>query len=588
MKQKLRKTLSLLLIFILVGVCGCNQPNVANVITEQARFDEYLDELFAEMASTDTLTLNYTIKDPTLYDITVPAPTLGNYSIKSIQDNFHRESEYLKRLPTFRYDYLSKEQQLSYDIIKDTFELELKYADYLLYDEVLGPTTGLHAQLPILLAEYKFNSVKDIDDYLELLKDLPRYFKQVCRFEQQKSKAGLFMSNGVAYDVVEQCNSFIQDPDNNFLITYFNEKLLSLTFLTPPQKTEYIATNEKYIKEYVIPAYQTLSENLESLIDTGTNKGGLCYYKHGKEYYQYLVSHETGSHRSMPELVALIENGLTSSMIDIATRVQIDPSVIEKVDSYQYIETQPEKILPYLKSQIAKDFPALPDVNCSIKYVHKSLQDYLSPAMYLIPQIDNYKDNSIYINNKPENDLSEIFTTIAHEGYPGHLYQNVYFRSKNIHPIRNMLTCLGYEEGWATYAEAYSYSIAGLDPSVAIILKDNLIATLCIYSRADIGIHYEDWDYTMTENYISKYFSQDACPVIYDTLLKEPALYLPYCVGYLEIEDLKNTAQTLLGDDFELKSFHEFLLDIGPANFKIIEHHLNEWVQNKKNLSIPN
>lgn len=582
MHQKVRRITSFILLIFTLTLSSCKEPMISNVLSEQTQFNEYLDEVFRDMASTDTLTLNYTIRDPSLYQVTVPSPTFGQYSIEAIQNTYKKESKYLKQLSTYRYDHLTKDQQLSYDIIKDTFQLDLKYSDYLLYDEILGPTTGIHAQLPILLAEYNFNSIYDLEDYFKLLMDLPRYFNQIATFEQKKSKAGLFMLNGIAYDVIEQCNSFIDNPDENFLITYLEDKILDLPFLDSNQKSDYIKKNEQCVKDYVIPAYQNLIQKLTSLLNTGTNSSGLSAYEHGKEYYRYLVCHETGSYRTIPELVKLIEDNLASCMIDIATYLQMDPDTMNNIESYQYIKTNPNEILPYLKSKINKDFPELPDVNCTIKYVHKSLQEYLSPAMYLIPQLDNYKDNSIYINAKPDYDQSELFTTIAHEGYPGHLYQCVYFRSKDIHPIRNIITNLGYEEGWATYAEVYSYQIAGLDSSVAAILQDNLIATLCIYSRADIGIHYENWSYDMVEAYISKYFSKEVCPVIYDTLLEEPGLYLPYCIGYLEIENLKMEAQKALGKDFNLKEFHEALLNLGPADFRIIEVRMNEWIREQK------
>lgn len=578
MKRIHSYVLILWLICATLFLTSCKKETAPDATAEQTAFDQYLDQVFREIAGSDTLTLNYTIMDPSIYQIEKPEPTLGEFTLDEMLNSYKQEASYLECLSTYNYDNLTDDQQICYDMIQQSFQLDCDYADYVLYHEVLGPTTGIQAQLPILLAEYNLNSKEDIEDYLSLLIDVKRYFEQISAFETLKSRAGLFMSDNVANEVIKQCAAFIDQPDTNYLIEYFNDKINTLDFLSNSEKKAYQERNEQYVKNYVIPAYEDLTLTLGQLLGTGINASGLASYKNGKKYYEYLVQSETGSSRPVMEIASMLEDTLADSLMNIATYIQTDSEITSKINSYQYIKTEPEEILNYLKKAIAKDFPKLPDVNCSIKYVHESLQEYVSPAMYLIPQIDNYSENSIYINANPDYDLSEIFPTIAHEGYPGHLYQNVYFRSKDIHPIRNVLTNLGYEEGWATYAEVYSYSIAGLDPSIAAILKDSMIATHCIYSRTDIGIHYEGWTYDEVKEYLCRYLSADSCAIIYQMLLEEPALYLPYSVGYLEIMELQNTAKKTLNNDFSLKEFHTFLLDMGPLSFDILQDELEDWI----------
>lgn len=580
-----KRNLHLLIITILLSILmltGCNSSTKSELQEEQAAFDLYLDELFREIASSDTLTLNYTILNPSTYQIEKPTPTLGEFTIESMQQTSKHEYEQLQELLTFKYEHLTKNQQLCYDMIKDTFSLDCKYEDYILYHEVLGPTTGLQAQLPILLAEYNFNSTEDINEYLDLLKDIPRYFEQICSFEIVKSNAGLFMSDDVANEIINQCSSFIHNPESNYLIDCFNDKIDSYPNLSDTLKAQYKEKNLDYVLNSVIPAYDNLIKTLNELLGTGKNNQGLYYYKYGKSYYEYYVHSRTGSSRSLDELALMLDDTISSSLSNMSQIIHSDSDISNKLETYEYKLTEPQEILTYLQRKISTDFPSLPSVQCDIKYVHKSLQDYVSPAMYLIPQLDNYMKNSIYINTNPNYDMSKIFTTIAHEGYPGHLYQCVYFRSQDIHPIRNVVTNLGYEEGWATYAEMYSYSISGLDSSVADILKYNMIATHCLYSRADIGIHYEGWTYEQVESYLSKYLSPDACQIIYKVLLEEPGLYLPYSIGYLEIMQLRNTAEKELGSKFNLKDFHTFLLNLGPVNFDIIQNRMNDWLKEYK------
>jgi uncharacterized protein (DUF885 family) len=141
---------------------------------------------------------------------------------------------------------------------------------------------------------------------------------------------------------------------------------------------------------------------------------------------------------------------------------------------------------------------------------------------------------------------------------------------------------LGYDEGWATYVELYSYHLAGIDENLAKFLEANNVVILCMYARADIGIHYEGWSKAEVVAYISNLIGDKAISeIIYNTLLEEPAIYLPYAVGYLEIMDLRERAQEALGDKFVAKDFHRFLLDIGPAQFGVIDNYLTEWIKDQ-------
>ena len=404
----------------------------------------------------------------------------------------------------------------------------------------------------------------------------------------EKAERGLFMSNAVADRIIEQCEAFIESPEDNFLIEYFNEKIENYKGLTNTEIALYKAANKKAVLEEVIPAYETLIAALLDLKGSGINNAGLYYYPEGQAYYELLAKHKTGSNRSMEGMIKLLENAINDNIAKITTISLTDSEIIEKYLNFtSFPLTDPEEILMDLKDDIAKDFPEAIPVNCEIKYVHESLSEYLSPAMYLVPPLDNYTDNNIYINGKDADTLSTIYTTVAHEGYPGHLYQCVYFRNQNPAPIRVLMDFAGYDEGWATYVEMYSYHLAGIDDNIASFLEANNIIVLCMYARADIGIHYEGWKRDETVNYILNFINDEAvAELIYNTLLEEPAIYLPYAIGFLEFKELQVKAQVKLGKDFNAKEFHQFLLDIGPAQFNIIDKYLEQWINDRSSVVI--
>ncbi|MDF2943149.1 MAG: hypothetical protein K0S01_2007 [Herbinix sp.] len=582
MQKKLLKFLTVAVVLLSLTIYGSGCSKQTPQVQVQNNFDAFMNELFVQEVQTDTLSLNYSLANPEKYGIENKKTTLGEYSVSHMNEDLSVSENNLKRLLSFEYNQLTLKQKLTYDIVKKYYETDLNYGDYTYYNECLGPTTGIQAQLPILLAEYSFYKREDIDEYLRLLPCVYDYFEDIAQFEREKSERGLFMSDHVADRIIAQCEAFIANPKENFLINYFNEKISQYKGLSDEEIASYQAVNKDAILNDVVPAYEMLIEVLNELKGSGKNDAGLYYYPEGQAYYESLAKMKTGSDKSMQEIIKMLDNAIGKGVVDITSLTMTDPSIVDKyLDFTTFPITNPEEILSDLKVDIAADFPEAVPVNCKIKYVPESLSEYLSPAMYLVPPIDNYSNNDIYINGNDAKTLSMIYTTVAHEGYPGHLYQCVYFLNQKPAPIRNVMNFVGYDEGWATYVEFYSYHIAGIDENLADFLEINNAVILCMYARADIGIHYEGWTKKNVVNYI-KNFIGDAkvAGLIYDTLLEEPAIYLPYAVGYLEIMELRKEAELALGDKFVAKDFHRFLLDIGPAQFGVIEDYLKLWVKN--------
>ena len=171
------------------------------------------------------------------------------------------------------------------------------------------------------------------------------------------------------------------------------------------------------------------------------------------------------------------------------------------------------------------------------------------------------------------------FTTLAHEGFPGHLYQTVMSYEAGLSPARAMLNFPGYVEGWATYVEMLSYQYAGLDENVATLMALNQSALLSLYATTDLGIHYEGWTFADVLAFWDDYgiSDQKALREVYELIVEEPAHYLKYYVGYLEFLELKEKAQETYGNDYSDVAFHQAVLDIGPAPFSIIEKYLDEY-----------
>ena len=547
----------------------------------QSDFDALIQQIFRDEVTSDSFTLNYTLKAKENYGITQEKPTLGEYSLKEMKNSFVISENRVATLETYDYEKLTKEQKLIYDTIYLLSKQNLEAADFLEYTECLGPTTGIQTQLPVYFAEYSLRSKNDVDTYLELLNLVPAYFKEILSFEQMKAKKGIFMSETTAQAIIDQCNDFVSKTEQNYLITIFAGKLLSVADMTDTEKSTYEQKNKELVLNAVIPAYKNLAEGLKELIGSSKNQKGLCYLEKGKEYYSYLVKAKAGSDRSIKEIEHILDNKIEELKKKIAKVISDTPDVYYQAQKAEYTYNTPQTAMEHLKKAIQKDFPALDEsIGYELKYVDASLEESMSPAFYLTPAIDDYKNNVIYINRNKRYDLSKAFTTISHEGYPGHLYQTCYFQSQNPSPLRSMINVAGYTEGWGTYAELYGYDLAGLKKDVAKLLKENTLITLCLYAKADIGIHYKGWDQKKLQRYLTDFgFSKSNMMAIYQSLLAEPASYMPYTIGYLEIDDLLNDAKKQLGRKFVLKDFHKFFLSLGPVPFTVAKDRMQGWIE---------
>lgn len=540
---------------------------------EDRKFERFTDKVFREELNSNTLSRHYIVADPASFRLDTKQVTLGNASPGARKKACTAAENYLNKLKSFDYEKLSEKHQLTYDLFRDSLETELEGAAWLLYDEPLGPALGIQAQLPVLLAEYSFRTKGDIEDYLTLLSQVPDYFSSILAFEKAKSEEGLFMSSECAEEVVKQCREFIADPESNYLTGIFDEKIDAIKNLTVDEKTAYKNRSKELLTEYVIPAYETMIRAVSSFADTGTNTQGLCYYPEGKEYYRWLVRSTVGDDRPIEEIEEAVKVQMVEDFTEIQTLMKKNTADITAEENAG--EGDPAEMLAELRQKITKDFPLLPNVSCTVKYVHESLQDYLSPAFYLSPTIDDYKNNVIYINPASNYSELELFTTLAHEGYPGHLFQTVYFSAQDPDLLRNLLDVGGYTEGWATYVELYAYSLWEEDPLQAELSRRNRSFTLGLASLLDIGIHYHGYSLEQAADFLEQLgFGRSTAESLYRTILESPANYLQYYVGCMNFCELRDAMKQALGGHFSLREFHRLVLENGPMPFYILRKRL--------------
>ena len=573
--RKRGTALILIPVFLLSG-CGKGQ-----IQDENERFRDYTEALFASEVSSDAVTLHYTLKDPEAFGIRSEAEGFGE--ITSDPSQLRAAAENMRKvLDGFEYKELDIRNQITYDILDYSAGTAEESADYLLYDEPMGLVSGIQTQLPVILSEYQFYDREDVEDYLRLMESTPEYFESLIEFEQKKSEAGLFMADYAAETVVEQCNAFLDMGEGNYLYSTFKDRVHEVKELSEKEKSDYIQENALMMEDYIYPAYQKLISAVKGLMGTGENEKGLCFLPDGKEYYEILVKQSTGTDRTVRELEDLTRRQITEDLEAMEAVVGTTAEDAKETMAKSGQEDA-EIILGKLEAGIRNAFPESPETELKIKYVPSEMEEHLSPAFYMIPAIDNTGENVIYLNQSKMGDDLTLFTTLAHEGYPGHLYQTVYYEGTDPDPVRSLFSFGGYVEGWATYAEMCSYYLTPLSKEQAVLLQKNSSIILALYALADMGIHYEGWSRLDTVAFFSSYGITDAETVeqIYELIIGSPANYLKYYIGYVEFLELKKE-WFRKQEEASQKEFHDAVLTTGPAPFEIVEEYMWDILEEKK------
>ena len=574
---------------------------------QQDAFEDFCLEVFrGEMADGSTLDLHYMLLHPESYGIETGEITLGTYRLEDMIENTGLLKNIKSQLLAFDRTLLNPQQKVTYDALQEVLETRLMAEGLELYEQPLAPTIGVQAQLPILLAEYAFYSAEDVEHYLALVEDVDEYYGEILKFEQQKAAAGLGPSDASIDAIMGSCRGYLLDPgtaassdtsisdktDSAPNHTAIRHHVLSETFfsrlkelettihISEKQKNAWISRHDQALLEHFIPAYETLIEGMSALKGRGINDGGLANFQSGTDYYEYLVACGPATSYTVPELKEALTRRMEQDIRQISQLFIQYPDLENRLKTAAFSLTDPNEILEDLKRKMKTEFPELPSCEYDICYVPKALEPILSPAFYLTAPLDNTDQNVIYINNSYS--AHNLYTTLAHEGFPGHLYQTVYSRTNQQDvPLLSVLSCSGANEGWATYVEYYANMYDnGLPEGVGTYYALLRSYSLCVHGLLDIGINYEGWDWETANAFVSSRFQIDEATMneLWQVMIDNPANYLCYCGGFVEIMEMRDAAELALGSGFSAMEFHKFLLDLGPVPFSVIRTHFEAWL----------
>ena len=563
-----------------------------DALKEQQEFEQYLDDYFKDVVTDDTLTYNYTIKDGADYGLEEPEVTLGDPGMTAEEIGQDKEEfeGWVKKLDAIDRSCLTEDQKLTYDVLDEYFEVSAGIFDNVYLYEPFSPMRGLQANIATNFTDYRFDDKGDVERYIELLGQIPDYFAEYLDFEQEKSEKGYFMSDAVCDKVISQCKDFVADKENHFMVTTFNDNIDALDFLTDEEKAEYKEANKQAVENSLLPAFENVAAVLSGLKGTGTNDGGICNYDGGKEYYEYLLKNFAGTAKSPEEVIDMLDTELQKLMVSLYQYYLGNQAAYEYFASNydsMFAETDQmtaSEMVDKMMETASEHYPDAGTINYKAEALDKNLETIMDDvlAYYMAPAIDDPDNNLIRVNGLHTDGM---WTTLAHEGYPGHMLQNAYYMSTDPEPVRTLMNFLGYKEGWAMYAcydslYYYEYEEPEYGDTIAALYQLNDEMSYLMMGRVDLGINYEGWTLQDTADYLTKNgMDGSAAQELYTTMVGDPAVYQSYSTGYYEMKELRDYAEEKMGDDFDLKTFNTIILETGPCQFDILKEQVDKKLQ---------
>ena len=589
----MKKLLIIILSVFMLFTSGCNKKNNNggndpvidnNIETEvQKRFDELQKQWFREDMEADYANLHFSIVEPAKYGIQDVEVTLGEVSYdlteedqKSLDDLKAR----LEKLKEFKLEDLTPDQQIMYQCMQYSFDLSIKfYETEKDYTFAFTPNSGYNNNLITVFTEFDFRKEQDFRDYITLLKDTGRFIDQCIEYTRRQAADGIVQPDSVIDSVIEQCERFTANVDNNEVIKVFTEAINKVNMAGSQELINEVTSG---VKEILIPAYKRIIDLYDNeLRGQCTNSGVMADYDGGKELYALIVRNKVSTDKTVTE----IENDVEAALESAYNRI-IRNSSVNITEGYGFED--PYAIFDHLKTSMADDFPDIPKVDYTIAFLDKSVTSDNTSAYYLVAPIDDPTKNVVKVNPTfVERDPDGLCITLAHEGYPGHLYQHTYYSIN--HPgneYRYVMDFLGYGEGWAEYCENLAYKYFVKNSKEVSYLQDNNLFSYLLYSYVDLKMHYDGWGVNEIAQFLSGYFidsyARQIAPDLFETNLGDPGLFLPYGVGMMYMQNMMQDAQSAMGKKFDLKAYNKVILDTGAAPFQIVQQQVQKYVDKNK------
>ena len=523
---------------------------------------------------------------------------LDDFSQKAIDDDLDQSKKFLVRFEAIDTSGFPEQEALNKTLMVRDLRMGLEGARFKPWEMPVSQFSGVHIDLPQLVSLLSFQTVKDYDDYISRLKQIPRLFDQT-EIQMRKGMAeGLMPPRILLEKVVEQANGIASKaPDASPFAEPFAKFPESIS-----------AADQKRLREQglaaisasVLPAYVDFTKFVrEDYAPKGRAEPGLWSLADGPARYAFLVKESTTTDLSPEEIhqIGLAQvKEIEARMLEVVNQLgykdlksfgaslPTNPKVHahsrqEIVDLYQKYIDQMYPKLPLMFGRLPKaKLEVMPieefrEKQASTHYVEGS-QDGSRPAHIMVNTGDFEKGTTL-----------DIETTAYHEGVPGHHMQIAIAQElPQLPPFRQNEYYTAYTEGWALYAERLGKEVGFFQDPYSYYghLQDDMLRAIRLV--VDTGFHYKHWTRQQVVDFFHDHSAIDEYEVQSETdrYMAVPAQALGYKIGQLEILKLRQYAKDQLGDKFNLSNFHDEVLSAGALPLDVLSARIHEWVAKQK------
>lgn len=590
--KRISKLLSILLVlFILVGCGEDSSPSAENYYLTQLKnyevreknstlddnkdFDLFLDTIFDELVSDNYLYMHFNVADYKAMGIEKPEVGFGHIVYGVDEEEFNKTEKQLEELLAFDYDKLSLRQQYDYDLLHYSLLETLCGLEYSKYNLIFSSSSQFSDGIVTNLMEFAMYDEESEEDFLAVLKDVPNYINEAIEYSKQQSNDGLYHSDDMLDEEISYIDNLISSNGKSIYEHYKEYDI-------------YLEVKE-LVENEVIPAFVTLKEYLNTLYGK-TKSDKLALTKINKGYAEYTYITNTSNNGDMYAIYTQLIEVYSDWVNNFINAYQNNEHILEDYEDFlnddKAINLSAEDMLEYLRNNSSKRYEYLEDAN----YVVSALDTLGDSTLgyYVSPPIDNLNQNVIRVNakiNNEEYDQMSVFEVMAHEGFPGHLYQNIYFQQKNPHKFRATQSFIGYTEGYADLAAMDAIDMLNVDDGYKAVAKLNSITfnSHLLLSIVDLGVNYFGWDVNTIGNKLEKLFLDKAiAQPLYDMVVAMPGTFVRYGVGYVSHLNLRKKAMDELGDKFDFVAYDRAIIENGPLPFAILEGVVEDYINENK------
>ena len=543
---------------------------------DNKEFDEFMTEEFVETMESDFMNMHFTIRDYAALGIEKPEPVIGSASWSDYEEAIKDCDETLAELEAFDYNSLSETQQHDYDTYHFYLERMKELNSYPDYDWWFMPSEGLIDNLPTNFTEYVFYEKQDIDDYLSVLASVPDYIEGALEITKTQVEHGVFMTDSALDQTLDAIQKFVNRTDDNPLIVIFEENIDAFEGLSESEKADYKARNREILFNSYIPSYNHAAEVLESFRGTRKSDVTTAELPHGKDYYAARIRFKASTEKTPEELLDLCKAYISQEIQNYITLLYSVSDESELEDTVDIEE--PEDIIAWHRDHMSV-YPKGPEVRYRAAYLDPAVASDGIIAYYLEPPVDFIEDNVIKINGDNVADVNELYSTLGHEGFPGHLYQITWYLNTKPNLIRTAISNIGYTEGWAMYAEDDAWNYSTLNEAAKEMMRIDTSMSYVMNAAADIGVNGLGWDVDQLSRWLENAgFSGSIASDLYDFVMDTPGVIIPYGAGLAQFMTIRDNAMYRLGSQFDMTEFNRILLTYGDRPFELVEKDVEAWI----------